>query len=515
MNISKSARDPSVPPEMRTKAILLSIVLVGLALRLIAIGLPLLDTRQAQTAAIARHLYRNGYNVLYPQVDWLGSGPGYLVLEFPLFNLIVALLYLPFGVHEVLGQLVSVTFWVGTMWMLYRLAKKYYDTRVAVFALLFFALSPLSISLSRAFQPESTMLFLYLATVYYFSEWSDEGRNSQFVLAAFCGALAILVKMPAVFVGLPLLYLAYLKYGRHLFGKPKLWLFAILILLPATLWYYHGAQVNVAYPSAVSGAWSLSNWFSFATLISPQFYLQLFETEIGWVLTPLGFVLLLLGLALKVKDRRELLFHVWLASVGLYLLVFNYHAMTHNYYHLPMVPVAAIFIGKALAALLDVGVFKRTVLDRRLFQLVAGVVVLGIVLRYAYPVYITHRGLRHIPEAARAVQQVTKPDDLVIASTMDGNPGFMYYSDRKGWGFTLSPEVGIHAQFRPQETVFDPVAEMEALRAQGAVYYAESYIPAFISHQRFAEYMYQNYRVVADGGERYIIFDIRERLGQK
>ena len=59
--------------------IIIGLMLFGLICRLYNLTAPLLDYhswRQTDTAAIARNFYYNGFNILYPQIDWGGTGPG-------------------------------------------------------------------------------------------------------------------------------------------------------------------------------------------------------------------------------------------------------------------------------------------------------------------------------------------------------------------------------------------------------------------------------------------------------
>ena len=131
-------------------------VLAGILIRLINIDLPILEganTRQIQTASITRNLLANGFDFLHPQVNFLPE-PRYSILEPPLYNTLVALLYLPFGVHEYLGRLVSILSFAGTCYFIYRIASVHVNASAARAAVLAFSLFPLSIIFTRAFQPD-------------------------------------------------------------------------------------------------------------------------------------------------------------------------------------------------------------------------------------------------------------------------------------------------------------------------------------------------------------------------
>ena len=142
--------------------ILMAIVLLGLALRLYGIDLPLTDShqiRQAQTAMMTRNLYEDGMNMFLTRLDFFGNNPGYIIMEFPLMHEITAGLYHFFGVHEFLGRLVIVIFSVGAMFLMYGLARQFLAVGGALAALALYTFSPMNIFFSRAFMPESSMMF--------------------------------------------------------------------------------------------------------------------------------------------------------------------------------------------------------------------------------------------------------------------------------------------------------------------------------------------------------------------
>ena len=81
----------------------LALALLAAGARLPGAGAPLADhnvVRQADTAAIARGLYRSGFDVLRP--EYLGGGPGphSVESEFPLYPALAALGYLAAGVYD-------------------------------------------------------------------------------------------------------------------------------------------------------------------------------------------------------------------------------------------------------------------------------------------------------------------------------------------------------------------------------------------------------------------------------
>ena len=66
---------------------LLLLLSFGVLFRLINISQPFIDTwswRQALVAMISENFYQHGFNILYPQMNYVGTSPGYVGTEFPL-----------------------------------------------------------------------------------------------------------------------------------------------------------------------------------------------------------------------------------------------------------------------------------------------------------------------------------------------------------------------------------------------------------------------------------------------
>src|SRR3989339_1699883 len=108
--------------------IVLSIILLGLTVRLINIGFPLLEyfpERQTQTAEITRNIYKNGWPDFWtPKVRYFTDGkPIPYVLEFPLYNGIIVILYHLFGPNIIFGRLLSLTLFIISSIIFYKLVQ--------------------------------------------------------------------------------------------------------------------------------------------------------------------------------------------------------------------------------------------------------------------------------------------------------------------------------------------------------------------------------------------------------
>ncbi|MBI2902353.1 MAG: glycosyltransferase family 39 protein [Candidatus Methylomirabilis oxyfera] len=329
---------------------LVAILILGVALRLHHITKPLGDHhswRQTQTAMIAANLYLDGLNLWSPRVDFycteMCSETGLLVLEFPLYNALVALLYKIFGLHEFVGRLVSIAFSTLAALLLYRLARRISGPPVALFAAMYFVLSPISVFYGRAFMPESLMLCAGIGALLYFYDWLQDERGTTFIIAAIFAITAFVVKFPMIHIVIPMTYMAWAKHGRAVFRKKALALFLTLFLLPSAVWLYHSAT-----SPNLDMSWLLSD---VRLLRGKDLYRIMWERLGQDVLTSVGRGLFLLGLLLGLRKTEERVLDVWLGAAILYVLAVGMGNIVHDYYQLPLVPIAAIYIGKAISCL--------------------------------------------------------------------------------------------------------------------------------------------------------------------
>ena len=318
---------------------LLIIFITAFLIRLTNINSPLLEffpPRQTQTAEITRNIYVNGWPDFWtPKVrNFTNGSPIPYVLEFPLYNGIVALAYQLFGPNVIWGRIVSLAFFLGSTLIFYRLAIVTIPAIPTILAILFFTFSPLHILISRSFQPEELALFLLLFAVY---------KKSWLIFS-----LAVLTKLPITLFAPVMLYtsLRGAKRRGNLIAK------FILSLLPSAFWYFRAGQLTI-HP-AISRNFELSNWFQPQLWLQPRWYFSLFQIEQVLLLTTLGLLFFWLGFLLKLSEKKIDLWFIWLASGFLYLSIFNYHAMTHEYYHLFLLPPLSVFIGLGLSKILEI-----------------------------------------------------------------------------------------------------------------------------------------------------------------
>lgn len=427
------------------------ILLLGLALRLIELQAPLIDGqawRQADSGAVARNFYQEGYDLFHPRVDWRGDTPGYVEMNFPLYSFLVACLYsLLGGVYEWAGRLLSACFSTAAAGLLFLLVRhlggSQWTGRLAAF---FFLIFPLGVFYGRAFMPEALMLLLSIGALLAFARWTASGAGRDFALAVLAAGLCFMVKIPTLYLGFPLVALAWARWGWAFLRRPELWGYLVLVLAPAGWWYWHAHQLFLQ-TGLTFGIWGSQGYDKWAQglLGTGDFYLELLRRFGHQIFTPAGVVLILLGLRRRWEPRHEVVLFAWAGALLLYLALIpegNYRLV---YYQVPFLPVGALLAARGLAPLLEGG-HRRLVLALGLVLLVAGYgawVAPGL-YRPGNNVFNYYRACHATGEI---VDQKLPPAALLVVGDIDENaaaphraqsPTMLYYCRRKGWQITPS-----------------------------------------------------------------------------
>lgn len=474
----------------KTKYILFLIVILGTSLRLINISKPLTDWhswRQTFTAMIARNFYENGYRILYPQIDYAGGNPGYVPLEFPLYQFIVAMLYKVFGVHDYIGKLISIIFSIGTMFFLFKLTKIYYDEKIALYAVSVFAFLPLSIFYSQTFMPESLLIFSSVGSVYFLSKWVDDSRIYNFILSLVFTIIVFLVKLTSVYLFLPLIYLFWFKYSKNILKKSEFWIFVIISILPIFLWYILWIP-KLSFEGTFGSIWDTKDrWGNINWWLNIKWYEKVFLQHISenWFVF-IGTIFFVLGFFQKIKNRQEYIFHLWISGIILYLFVVAQGNWMHEYYQFPIVLPSSIFIAKSLN-----DIFES---KNQKIKLITILILIFLIPVGRYKLLKRMKRNDSYYYAGITVNKIIPQGSLILVSDYD-KPEVLYYSHRKGWH--------IRPDGQKKETI-------EYYIKQGAQYFVTTAMKDFYTNRDFYKYITENYKLIKEEKDKYIIFSLKE-----
>jgi hypothetical protein len=433
---------------MLRKFVLLAILLTGFAIRLWRVGAPLADWhswRQADTAAVARNFVKEGFDLLHPRFEDLSNVPsgqenpqGWRFVEFPLYNAGQALFFqsaqalgLGFISLEMAGRLVSIFSSLLASIFLYLSVKRLWGWGPGVLSMLFFLFLPYNIYYSRTVLPGPTMLALTLASIYLLMKSQSKclGTKASWLISLSLAALAILVKPYAIFILIP--------SWLVIFGG-KLWdsnsrrhnilsaaYYILFSILPFLAWRWWMRQFPEGIPA--------NNWLLNMGNIRfrPAWWRWLFAERLGrLILGYWGTLLLGLGIIVKGKWKKDLLFYGWLAGALAYLAVFARGNIQHDYYQIVIIPVVAVFLARGSWFLL------RT--PSKYFYKVLSLALLMVVFLFMMGFsWYNVRGyyqINHpeIVEAGQAADQLLPPEAKVIAP-YSGDTAFLYQTNRPGW----------------------------------------------------------------------------------
>jgi hypothetical protein len=328
---------------------------LGLFLRLTDLSNPPLDfhaTRQYFGAIRARAIYQQAApNIPEWQRDLSAR---FLAREAQLEPLILentsAYLYQSTGESPAVARTLSGIFWLLGGIFLYHLARNLTDSHPTAYAaLLFYLFLPYGITASRAFQPDPLMVLFLLAFWWAFERWSRVPADWRWAaFSGLLGGLAIYIKLTAFFfvaggaLGLLLPRLGLIPALK----RPQTWLLVTLGILPGGLYVYDGLFGRGFLANEFGGRTFANLWFT------PSFYLRWLD-KLDNILPLFFLALAILGTFVfaNITTRRFLL-SLWLFYL-LFGLIQTHHIASHDYYSLPILPIAALSLAPIAAALLD------------------------------------------------------------------------------------------------------------------------------------------------------------------
>lgn len=437
----------------RLLLLLAGLLILGAAVRTVDVWRPVDGSiraawREADVAAMARNFYREGMDIRYPRIDWRGTGPGFVESEFPLYPWTVAWIYHLAGVHEQLARVVSWCLSLAALAIFLALCLRLLGPLGTAAAGLFYVLSPMEIRLATAIQPEPLMQAAFLAAVWAFIRWLDDGRRRDYLLALGCTALAILAKASALQIGILLLALLLHRHGLKAFRRADIWIFGALALLPGLLWYRHAHELWLLYGNS-AGVSNESHWIGWDFFTSSRFLKAIVAADIRGVWTLAGLLAAAVAVIRRPRDRVVRVALYWFGSAMLFYLA---AARTTGdrwalYYHVFTLAPAALLIGAGAEAARDL---LRTPGTRRgIPRLAGGLTVLALAGAYGLEARQVVRDFHPHPLAglyrcAGEFAPKIPPGSLILASggpctdetgrRVAWNASYMFYwMDRKGF----------------------------------------------------------------------------------
>ncbi len=484
---------------------LAAIFILGFGIRLYDLTDPPLDfhaTRQLFSALIARGMYYRGLDSA-PEwqrtqaIEALQAKP---VIEPRIFETVVALTYRVIGAEVIwVARIYAALFWVLGGAALYCLARDMTSPDGGVIAAAFYLFVPFGAIASRSFQPDPLMVMWIVIAWWTFYRWSQAPSWKAAIVAGLAAGVAILVKSVAVFMllgGMAALLLSD-RGLKNVIRDAQVWVIALLSALPVSIFMLYGLL-------ALEMSSQFKGRFLPDMLTDPTHYVR----WAGEMTAVVGFSGLIAGLvgvfAFEKRSQRAFLMGLWGGYV-VYGLFFPYHFLTHDYYHLPLIPLVALSL-TPLAALvlqrianLDLGAASRLA--------VVGVLLLGAAIQlWDIRVTLARDDYRNEPPYWEAIGEAVDRDAEIVALTQDYGDRLAYY----GWvNVTNWPDTG-DMKYRDlrgaREMTFD---EWFARHTAGMDYFLVTRLKEFARQGDLYARLNDTYAIVGEG-EGYLLFDLSQ-----
>lgn len=483
---------------------LLALFGLALALRLINLQNPPLDfhpTRQLRSAILARGMY---YADL-PEADPISRQTAIAlaaqmeVLEPPLIERLVALSYRLIGSEQVwLARLYTIAFWLAGGAVLYDFARRLVSPIAGLASAAFYLFFPFGVYASRSFQPDSLMVFGLILSAAAIYRWSAAPNPKSAFLAGLSSGATALIKIQAMPILAAMLAAQTLIQTsppgwRKRLLSPQPWLMAALFILPPTSYYLTFAPQT--------GGW-LASWQQqwVDLLFQPSFYMRWLLQLDQWVGLPVLLTALLGALLLPPQARLQAV--AWWGGYALLGLAFPYHILTHNYYHLPLIPL----IGLCLAPLAD-ALLQRIAAQPPLWRWAAAIILL---IALIFPIRIassTLAGRNDRPEALgwQRLAESLPQDGKIIALSHDYGFRLMYF----GWR-----EIGVWDPYDPLGSTADTQAFQTYFLEKTQPYrYFLITLPEVLDRQSaLKQTLYDHFLLLQDDGS-LLLFDLNQPAG--
>ena len=446
-------------------------------------------------------------------------------------SFVTAILLKVLGVHEYVYLIVPMAVGFALVLAIHRFAAHCGGAAAGLVAGTIAAVVPtLVLQTTTGLWPDPPMVLCTTWGLYLLVRWAEDDRPRTLAAAAVCLSLAILLKLTALYIGVPVLYVFVKKYGGSWWRRGATWSTAATILLPPALWYLHAYRLAIEYHNSF-GILSLgfSKLGRSEQFTSWKFYAVVARKIAAYHLTPLGFGAAIAGVVETAQaslradpaGRRALagrtghVLLVWLASVALVTLVAAKGVQEGHYqYLLPVLPVGCVFAGLGAAWGMDRA--RDLATARGMPRLATAAAAFAVVAFAANAASATHRFETHDradnfatwakkKTTGLIVRRLTPPGSLILVvdTEMDAvtpersmTPAdVFYFSDRKGWY---------------QSMAWLSEGRIEQFRREGADYLVVSGQSVVDFRTRAAglyRYLEQNYASVLDDDDG-IVFDM-------
>ena len=325
------------------------LLVAGAAVRLQGVSEPLVEfhpLRHYRSALIARACY---YEATPSTPAWAlavarANRDIQQAGEPPVMEWMACAAYRGLGREELaVPRMLSSLWWLAGSIATYLLGRRTISVHGGLLAATLHLFLPYSILATRTFQPDPLMTACTAWALLALVQWNDRPDRRRLITAALFAGAALFAKPMSVFIVIP----AMLVFAGSGLGAPPRPTFrdALLLvglsLIPSGVFYGNSLLFGRLAQDQMQTRFVPS-------LLLTDFFWQGLARQVrsvfGWVTATTA----VFG-TIVASDRllRRLLAAIWL-GYATFVVMFTYHTATHDYYHLPFVPIAALAVAAGM-----------------------------------------------------------------------------------------------------------------------------------------------------------------------
>ncbi len=326
------------------------LVVINLAFKFISLEDPFSGNhlfRQLQTLSTIEAYQNDGIDLLKPRANYIGY-PGYLLLEFPIYQASMAKLSEWTGNEPLLiSRVYNLIVGLLSAVMVYIIARIWTDRLSAAGAVLLYLFTPLNMMYhwSTLLDPTAVLFALFSFYVCYQIIENRTKRMGVYMLFALCSCLVVLLK-PLYYLPVCLLFAYALIQPFIVRSSPldlkNLGIFKLNIIIPvgaAFLVMLGWMTISRSYSSAQD----ISSHIGWQAMLNPGFYVTITLRYLFYIQTPLILLLGIFAIILSTENPKlRILMLLLVALPPLYYLLFANINTPHDYYSLILVPFLCI-----------------------------------------------------------------------------------------------------------------------------------------------------------------------------
>jgi hypothetical protein len=478
------------------------LILLGFGLRMIDLTDPPLDfhpTRQFRGAVVARSIYYQLAPSTDPFIQQQAVSMRNAVseLEPSILESVVAFFYLLAGGEYLwIARVIVSLIWVLAALPLFALARRFTSSPAALMSVAYYLFLPFGVLASRSFQPDPVMVALLILGMHSAYRWSETRAWNWALMVSISMGFAILIKAFAAYFALGV-FAAIVLYTlgfRKAIRDRQAWTMAAITVLPASLYYL----LNIG--TASSGY--IQNWIValLPLAFEPGFYVR-WANMLTELLGVARLVVALSGVLLAELRARWLLIGAWVGYAA-YGITLPHQTTTHNYYHLFLVPLAAL----SIAPIADL-IVKKIAQHKRFWQAAFALVLLTSLFFTAWISRSDMLGVSYRDEPAfwQHVGAAVPTDGETIGLVQSYGNLLTYYGWRRVELWPITGELYLAGLRGNQPEDFETFF---LDRTAGMDYFLITSFNQLDQQPMLAGYMEQHYPIFSQG-DGYLIYDMR------